>query len=190
MAALAKIENFCLLCFCSACVSQYSFFTETDFKTKYVHRNENGEAKICSFTGSERCVWVRNWAGCQGLYPFICLPGRYFCPGGWFVRLFRLFEHCFLQGRHICFENFSLGLRSKFLRNQKSGASAALATDKQTMILRPASFFYSGNRSKMAALNSSGYKHGFCTFFIKSLTYWRQFQHNSFNYSQKKCFFP
>ena len=67
----------------------------------------------------------------------------------------------------ICFENFSLGLRSKFLRNQKSGASAALATDKQTMILRPASFFYSGNRSKMAALNSSGYKHGFCTIFCQ-----------------------
>ena len=31
------------------------FYENTDFGTKYVHRNENGEAKICSFAGSDRC---------------------------------------------------------------------------------------------------------------------------------------
>ena len=99
--------------------------------------------------------------GSLPIYRFWAKHKYYFCPSGWFIRLFWLFERCFLRGRHICFENFSPGLWSEFLRNRKSGASVALATDKQTMFSRPASFFYCGNRSKMAA--SSGYKHGFCT---------------------------
>ena len=38
------------------------------------------------------------------------------------------------SGEPYLFENISLDLKSEFLRNWKSGASAALATDEQTML--------------------------------------------------------
>ena len=48
---------------------------------------------------------------------------------------------------------FSLVLKRGCTRNWKSGTSVALATDRQTMFLRPANLLNSGNQSKMAAAN-------------------------------------
>ena len=167
-----KLKIF-VYCFCSARISSYSYFRERQI----LGQNTCTETRTVKlkFVLLPEVNGVFEWELGQllGSLPIYRSFWAIFCPCGWFVRLFRLFEHCFLPS--ICFENFSLGLRSEFLRNWKAGASVALAMDEQTMFLRPASFFYSENRSKMAALNSSGYKHGFCTFFIKSLTYWRQF---------------
>ena len=86
LSAPAKIEDFCLLCF--TLLVFLSIPISRKQRTKYVHRNENEKAKICSFTGSERCFKVRNWAGCWGFYSLITFSGRYFSPGAWFVRLF------------------------------------------------------------------------------------------------------
>ena len=45
-----------LLCLCFLVLL---FYGNTDCRTKYEHRNKNGGAKMCSFTGSDLCLWVR-----------------------------------------------------------------------------------------------------------------------------------
>ena len=72
----------------------------------------------------------------------------------------------------ICFENFSLGLRSRFLRNQKSGASVALAMENQQCFSGLQAFFTAETDPIWHPATQVATNMDFAQFFVKSLTYW------------------
>ena len=118
------------LLFCLQCSLVLLFYRNIDFGTKYPREDENSEAKICPFTGSQWYFQVRNWVGCQGLHLFTAFSRRIFCPGRCFVWLFLLFEPCLLRGRHVWYKICSQSSKVKHWETGSLGRVPHLATCK------------------------------------------------------------
>ena len=129
------------------------FCRNVDFETKYTRGDENSEAKICVFTGSQGHFRARTGSVVRlFIHLSVFLDDIFF--------LIAAFRGCFdrsstvcLRGRHIWFEICPYSSTVKIWETGSLGRVWHLATHKQTKFLWSAGLVNSGNTSKMAAAN-------------------------------------